>query len=126
MSKSHQPVRIGSVSRQRFTTIWRTSTGYCRPWRNAQTPMNPNLLLLIALSLSAFSAQAPQMQETGPAIEPAISADGRWLAFASDRGGSSFLHLWVRPSSGGDARQLTAGLHDDDEPVFSPDGRMLA
>jgi Tol biopolymer transport system component len=88
--------------------------------------MNPNLILLIALSLSAFSAQAPQMQETGPAIEPAISADGRWLAFASDRGGSSFLHLWVRPSSGGDARQLTAGLHDDDEPVFSPDGRMLA
>ena len=88
--------------------------------------MNPNRLLLIALSFSAFSAQAPLMQEAGPAIDPAISADGRWLAFASGRGGSSFLHLWVRPFSGGDGRQLTAGLHDDHEPVFSPDGRMLA
>src|ERR1022692_4277829 len=88
--------------------------------------MNANRLLLIALSLSALSAQEPLMREGGLAIDPAASADGRWLVFASDRGGSGFLHLWLRPFSGGEGRQLTSGLHDDHEPVFSPDGRMLA
>jgi Tol biopolymer transport system component len=93
--------------------------------------MNPHRLLLLALSLlalslRAFSADAPLQQVAGPGIDPAISADGRWLAFASGRGGSSSLHLWIRPFSGGDAHQLTAGSHDDREPVFSPDGRTLA
>ncbi len=86
----------------------------------------PKQLLLIAASLSALSAQTPLAQESGPAIDPAISSDGRSLAFASSRGGSDFLHLWIRPLSGGDARQVTAGSHDDHEPDFSPDGRMLA
>src|ERR1019366_5203217 len=88
--------------------------------------MRPNRLVLLALSLSACSAETPLMQEAGPAIDPAISADGRWLAFASERGGSSFLHLWIRPFSGGAARQLTTGSYDDHEPAFSPDGRLLA
>jgi len=64
--------------------------------------------------------------EPGLAADPAISADGRWLAYASDRGGSGFLHLWLRPLEGGEARRLTAGSRDNREPTFSPDGRTLA
>ena len=55
------------------------------------------------------------------AIDPAVSSDGRWLAFASDRGG-----LWIRSFSGGSARQLKDGLSDASEPAFSPDGTTLA
>ena len=83
-------------------------------------------VLLIALSLPAFPAQAPAVEEAGPSLDPAISADGRSLAFASSRDGSGFLHIWIKPLSGGDGRQLTSGSHDDHEPVFSPDGRLLA
>src|SRR5262245_13811570 len=86
----------------------------------------PFHLLLAALSLPALTAQAPVIQDVGPGIDPAISADGRWLAFASGRAGSRYLHLWVQPTSGGEGHQVTAGLHDDREPAFSPDGRMLA
>ena len=88
------------------------------------------LTAAIALSLMGqvppMSTPAPLWNEPGLAIDPAVSSDGRWLAFASDRGGSGFLHIWLRPFGGGQARQLTAGLNDDREPVFSPDGSMLA
>ncbi len=50
--------------------------------------------------------------------EPAVSPDGRWLAYISDSGS-----LWIRPFAGGDARQLTQGAS---EPAFSPDGRTIA
>ncbi len=59
--------------------------------------------------------------EHGMAIDPAVSSEGRWLAFASDRGG-----LWLRPFAGGNARPLTDGLSDAREPAFSPDGTTLA
>jgi len=96
------------------------------------------LLLAAASTLSLFAAlccgspaqaaqaPVPLVSDPGLATDPAVSADGRWLAFASDRGGSGFLHLWVRPFDGGEARQLTEGANDDREPVFSPDGSMLA
>ncbi|MEO7653648.1 MAG: hypothetical protein ABIZ80_24580, partial [Bryobacteraceae bacterium] len=74
----------------------------------------------------AAPAPAALSVEPGFATDPAVSADGRWLASASDRGGQGFLHLWVRPFAGGEARQLTAGSNDDHAPVFSPDGSMLA
>jgi Tol biopolymer transport system component len=64
--------------------------------------------------------------ESGLATDPAISSDGRWLAFASDRGGTKFLRVWIQPYSGGIPRRLTTGSGDDHEPVFSPDGRHVA
>jgi Tol biopolymer transport system component len=73
-------------------------------------------------------AVAPKVlvDEPGFSTDPAISADGRWLAFASDRGGSGFLNLWVRTLSGGDARRLTEEAIDHVQPAFSPDGATLA
>jgi hypothetical protein len=76
---------------RRFTTIWRTSAGYCRP--------GVTLLLLL---LSALFAQAPLIQSRS-AIDPAISADGRWPHSRPRRSG--FLHLWVRRFPAG-RRQL--------------------
>jgi len=52
------------------------------------------------------------------ALDPAVSQDGRWLAYVSDRGG-----LWVRPFAGGKARQLAEAAS---APAFSPDGALLA
>ena len=61
----------------------------------------------------------------GLATDPAISADGKWLAYASDRGGGT-LNLWIRPLAGGEPRRLTSGAEDARTPAFSPDGRTIA
>ena len=93
----------------------------------------PFALLGIAVHLSlssgapsAIPAPVPLSEEHSLALDPAVSNDGRWLAFASDRGGAGFLQLWLRPFSGGNARQLTEGSSDAHQPTFSPDGSMLA
>jgi dipeptidyl aminopeptidase/acylaminoacyl peptidase len=58
----------------------------------------------------------------GPAALP--SPDGRWIAFLSDRDG--WDHLYVVPSGGGDAVQLTRGAFEVWRPAWSPDSTRLA
>jgi Tol biopolymer transport system component/DNA-binding SARP family transcriptional activator len=54
----------------------------------------------------------------------ALSPDGRWLAFDSDRGGHQAIYRV--PLSGGDPQLLSADSADDFMPAWSPDGRELA
>ncbi len=51
---------------------------------------------------------------------PAISPDGRTIAFAFEG------HLFTVPSAGGKADVLTAGPAHDFQPVWSPDSRSIA
>ncbi len=51
---------------------------------------------------------------------PALSPDGRYIAF-SMRG-----DIWIIPSSGGRARNLTNDSYHDQWPRFSPDGKKIA
>jgi len=71
-------------------------------------------LAAVILLTPSFAAE-PLAEE---ALDPAVSRDGRWLAYVSDRGG-----LWVRPFAGGNARQFA---EQASEPAFSPDGSTLA
>jgi tricorn protease len=51
--------------------------------------------------------------------------DSRWLAFSrSDRNYNS--DIWIVPAAGGDAVNVTLHPEYDENPVWSPDGRMLA
>lgn len=61
-----------------------------------------------------------------PAIdrEPAVSPDGRTLAFASDRNGT--FQVYLMPLPGGVVRQLTRSTQGADQPAWSPDGKHLA
>lgn len=57
--------------------------------------------------------------------QAAMSADGRWVAFISDRGGEE--ELWVVPADGGEARQVTRGNRNRfSRPRWSPDGKWVA
>jgi eukaryotic-like serine/threonine-protein kinase len=83
-------------------------------WRSRQGPKGPPLPLTKITDDSGLTAY------------PAVSADGRLLAYASDRAGSSGLDIWVRPLLGGESKRLTTHVMDDSDPAFSPDGSLVA
>ncbi|AOS43657.1 Prolyl tripeptidyl peptidase precursor [Lacunisphaera limnophila] len=55
---------------------------------------------------------------------PRWSPDGQWIAFESNRGGST--QLWIVPASGGEARQLTDLSTEAGQAVWAPTGDQLA
>jgi Tol biopolymer transport system component len=71
------------------------------------------------------SGGAPQALTTdsAPDVSPTWSRDGRWIYFASDRGGALGWNTWKVASSGGSATQVTqsGGLFA----LESPDGKWL-
>jgi serine/threonine protein kinase/Tol biopolymer transport system component len=58
--------------------------------------------------------------------EPALSPDGKLVAYASDRAGEGKLDIWLQQLAGGEPVRLTHGAGDDREPAFSPDGSKIA
>jgi len=60
------------------------------------------------------------------AMQPALSNDGRWLAFASPGKDGTRPDIWLRPMPSGAPKRVTAGDAANDEPSLSPDGRWLA
>lgn len=57
-------------------------------------------------------------------VMPAVSPDGEYVAFCSDREGS--WDLFVMPTSGGNPVRLTSETTHDLHPTWSPDGTRLA
>ncbi|WP_370948535.1 alpha/beta fold hydrolase [Amycolatopsis sp. cg5] len=58
---------------------------------------------------------------------PAISPDGRWVAFLRTESGSDARpQLHVMPSAGGEARRLTSLALGAGAPVWAPDSRRIA
>jgi Tol biopolymer transport system component/tRNA A-37 threonylcarbamoyl transferase component Bud32 len=83
-------------------------------WRSVRVAEPPPLTQLKRLT-----------SDSGLNAFPALSPDGKLLAFASDRAGEGALNIWVRQVAGGEAIRLTHGMSDDQEPAFSPDGSQI-
>ena len=64
--------------------------------------------------------------DDGLTFQPALSRDGKFVAYASDRSGEGNLDIWVQQIGGGDPILLTSHELDDSEPHFSPDGSKVA
>jgi dipeptidyl aminopeptidase/acylaminoacyl peptidase len=91
-------------------------------------------LALLGVVLGVVPAQAKgltvedmlAMQRVG---NPAVSPDGRWIAFAvrdtdyeANRGR---LDVWLASADGATVRRLTSHPENDSEPEWSPDGRWI-
>jgi Tol biopolymer transport system component/C-terminal processing protease CtpA/Prc len=75
----------------------------------------PSLLLTLVFSVASLA------QSSKPSLAtPAISPDGKEIAFAS--GGD----IWTVPADGGEARLLISNPADESRPLYSPDGTKLA
>jgi dipeptidyl aminopeptidase/acylaminoacyl peptidase len=94
---------------------------------------------LVAAALAAVvafpaEAKAPLSIETAWTLkrlgDPSISPDGKLAVvpvtsfdMTENKG---FTDLWLVPTQGGPARQLTSDKANDTGPVFSPDGKLIA
>jgi Tol biopolymer transport system component len=77
---------------------------------------------------AALADISPLANEIGAEISPAISSDGKWIAYAWDGNGGSY-DIYMKPSNGGPdvpPKRLTQGPGMNLYPAWSPDGRTLA
>jgi eukaryotic-like serine/threonine-protein kinase len=63
--------------------------------------------------------------ELGLTEFPALSRDGKLLAYASDRAGKGKLDIFVQQVRGSEPVPLTDDAADDYEPTFAPDGTQV-
>jgi serine/threonine protein kinase/Tol biopolymer transport system component len=98
-------------------------------WKAALAAIAIILAIATALAWKAAGTHArPEMvlsrvtTDPGLNYHPAISPDGRLIAFASDRGNEGNLDIWLAQTEGHQAVRLTDDPADDDEPAFSPEG----
>ena len=72
--------------------------------------------------------ELPEIRQvsTHPSLDlsPAVSPDGQWLAFVSERSGN--LDIWLKQLPRGRAVQITTHQAEDLQPAWSPDGERLA
>jgi tricorn protease len=73
---------------------------------------------IIALLAPAPSTAQPSTTDTRLLAQPAVSATQVAFIYAGD--------LWVARLDGTDVRRLTTADGDEQNPVFSPDGKLIA
>jgi serine/threonine protein kinase len=107
------------------------------PWQSRRLWVAAGLpLIVLAAGALWWSRTASDARTIAPVLtritsddglskDPAVSTDGKFIVYASDRGGES-LDIWIQPLAGGEPVRLTDHAADDHEPVFSPDGSKIA
>jgi serine/threonine protein kinase len=89
---------------------------------------------LAGFAVSRFKSSTPSPElwqirrltsDAGTSMFPAISQDGKLVAYISDRAGGDSQDLWVQQIGGGDPVQLTRDLQYCRQPAFSPDASRI-
>lgn len=64
-------------------------------------------------------------RDSGLTTDPALSPDGKLLAYASNRADGKNMDIWVQQTAGGQPARLTRHAAADRSPQFSPDGTTI-
>ena len=80
--------------------------------------MKRTVLLVTLLMFCGVVNASAQTESPLLPRNPSISREQIAFVYAGD--------LWVVGREGGDARRLTAGVGTETNPMFSPDGRLIA
>ncbi|MBI4909580.1 MAG: PD40 domain-containing protein [Acidobacteria bacterium] len=83
-------------------------------------------LLIRSFTAPVNNLSLTQITFDNGSSHPAVSADGRWLAYESDRARNGGSDIWVQPFKGGPAARLTHHEGADTTPDISPDGTRVA
>ncbi len=129
-------IRI-DIPKGAYIPIFQRVAPPARPWRNIALGIAASAILIAAgfAAWRHFREAPPVPRESvlkrltsnaGLTTQPAISPDGKLLAYSSDRGGDGDLEIWVQPTTGGNPLRLTHIPADDHEPTFSPDSTRIA
>lgn len=96
-----------------------------------QSAAEPPFAAIVAAGTTATAAVLPDgtwQVELAPLYpgdtDPAVSPDGRRVAFVSERNGDP--EIYVADAGTGDVRQLTRNERADGRPAWSPSGRAIA
>ncbi len=79
------------------------------------------IALLILAASPAYALDVAERSTSSPGTSPTWSPDGRLIVYQ----GSDY-DIWVMLSDGSGKTRLTDDIYRDEQPVFSPDGSMLA
>jgi eukaryotic-like serine/threonine-protein kinase len=71
-------------------------------------------------------AVTPLTTLPGNQVQPSLSPDGKRVAFAFDRGGSSNYNIYAKSIGSEEITRLTSNAADDLSPSWSPDGQSIA
>jgi CHAT domain-containing protein/Tfp pilus assembly protein PilF len=101
-----------------------------QPIRKIETIFLAAFFNLIFYTQTAFGVTSPLntpqrlTTHTADDYQPAVSPDGKNVAFVSSRSGSN--DIWLIPINGGPGKQLTRHTSSDTDPAWSRDGERIA
>jgi serine/threonine-protein kinase len=78
---------------------------------------------IVGVRASGDTTPLPLVASPYTELEPALSRDGRWLAYTSNESGTNEVYVRPFPGTGGARWQVSNG--GGEEPRWSPDGREI-
>ena len=81
---------------------------------------NGDIWVASKMHLANLTPNTPDSKE----VDPAVSPDGRYVAFSSDRDGD--FEIYIANVFTGDVQRVTNNTVDDRKPVWSPDGKWIS
>ena len=104
-------------------------------WSRAFLLLGLVFLVTLLIATATYAQPGPSQgasplvkltNDGGTDIRPALSPDGKTIAFQSNRGAVDRYHIWTMDTDGKNQKQLTNGALDERHPFWSPDGKTIA